>query len=251
MTWLLSFALSVTVCCALRLHQIQPVPGELQNGQAMLFDLDNTLYTLGHLRRSKQLLKKKLGKQYLIEKTDFSERATSRLLTDYRVRYNKMAVLGIVKELGLDGAEFEEYVDTRADLEFVIGADPELGKFLPTVLAPRYVMTNSGLKHALTVLEALGVTNQLHGILYVDYRAPKIYTKPDPQVYREAQKLLGIDDPKKINFVDDTLVYVEGAKDEGWNAVLLDPKNETCAVQELPCIKSLYDLPAVFPHLFP
>lgn len=168
----------------------------------MLFDLDNTLYTMGHLGKSKMLLGKKLGKQYLTQKTYFSERATSRLLSEYRVRYKKMAVVGVVEELGLDGAEFEDYVDSRADLEFVISADPELDKFC----------LQYWLRDQLWLETCIDGTRS---------------TRSDQPTPRNPVHRLQ------------------------WNAIYLDPKNETCADQEPPSIKSLYDLPAVIPNLFP
>lgn len=229
-------------------YQIRTLGPDELNRPVMMFDLDNTLYR----RDSVELNSRALGIQFLQEKRGLASLEAERLMNLYRERYNGIPTLGLVKELGLDGAEYEKYIFERSNLDRQLRPDPRLDALLKSMQARLYVLTNAGLDHAMTALKSIGILDRFNGIIYVDYGKSLILPKPEPQIYLEAMKFVQVSDPAKIYFLDDQLTYARTAKALGWNAVVLDTdlKSRTCPDPSLPCIRSIYELPRAIPTLF-
>lgn len=58
--------------------------------------------------------------------------------------------------------------------------------------------------------------------------------KPQPEIYRHVQNAVGMR-PEEILFFDDVLANVEGARQEGWNAVLVPATDDPVGFMTLAC----------------
>lgn len=229
-------------------YRIADVPPNLINSPVTFTDLDGTLYPSDPRR----INNRQLAVQFLMEKKGYDVVMARRLLSAYRSRYDGMPVLGLVKEQGLNALEYERYIHARSNLPSILRPDLRLSTMLGRLRTQRYVLTNSGLEHAISALNALGILNRYHGIVYVDYSRRNILTKPNIQVYREAMRLVNARDPRQVYFVDDQRKYLMEPRQLGWNTLLLDTERRAMMAsgQVLPSIRSIYDLPVAWPNLF-
>ncbi len=235
--------LLLAIVHAISFLQISPVPDEWIKKSVVVFDLDNTLY------RTRTNFKD-LTLDYIQERTRVDRSSALKLLKRYRTDYDALVVRGLIDEYGINPADFESYIDSRSNLVQVIKPDTRLQKLVKSIKGPRYVLTNSGRTHASTALKALGLYDDFHGLVYVDYAKQTFYGKPDKRIYEDAMGYFGVDEPSRIFFVDDTHRYAQAAKELGWNAIHYYPESRTCHDPNVPCIKSLYDLPRIAPDVF-
>lgn len=222
----------------------EPTPEQV-SWPAIVFDLDNTLYTYPNGRSNFQ----QVASAYLQDTLKFTPIDASNLLKKYRQDYDAVIVKGLVNELKIDGKNFEVYVDGKLDLDGICPADERFKTLLMTAKARLYVLTNSGLVHAEMILKRIGLYDMFTGIIYVDYSVPNFPTKPDTVVYLEAQRFIGAQ-PGQIYFIDDNPVYAKGAIQLGWNAIRLNRDQALPVTKEedkLISINSLIALPQVLP----
>lgn len=230
------------------LYQIRTPSPSLIDSRVLMIDLDNTLYPRDPLHPNSR----RMAAQYLMDKFGYSLEKALDLLAHYRMKYDGMAIHGLVRELGVNAADFENYLFKNSDLAWKLKADLKLREMLDKINSRRYVLTNSGIDHALMVLDALGITQSFHGIIYIDYNQPNFTTKPSPQVYQSAMMLVNVRNPQSIDYLDDDPKFAMAGKKIGWNAWLLDTRRDSrlCPDSNLPCIHSIYDLPTALPMLF-
>lgn len=245
---LCGFLAYAALCNAMGFYRIADVPPDLVNSPVTFTDLDGTLYPSDPGR----INNRQLAIQFLMDKKGYDAVMARRLLSAYRTRYHGMPVLGLVKEQGLNALEYERYIHARSNLASILRPDLRLSRMLGRLRTQRYVLTNSGLEHAISALNALGILNRYHGIVYVDYSRKTILTKPNLQVYREAMRLVKVNDPRRVYFVDDQSRYLLEPRQLGWNTLLLDSERRALMASgnTLPSIRSIYDLPAAWPNLF-
>lgn len=208
-----------------------------KDSPVIIFDLDNTLYSRSLVRTDFHDLTIKYMRSRLKLPHHQAKLDLHRLKEDY----DALVVRGLVEQFGIDGRDFERYIDERTRLPETLKPDGELRYLLSSIRAPKYILTNSGLNHALSVLAGLNIQDQFDGIFYVDYALPEFHAKPDPQVYRRVQEALQVQQPQRIFFVDDIRRYVEPARSHGWNAIHLDPRlpYDACLVAGVPTVRTL------------
>lgn len=244
---MLVFSFLIAIVHAAAFYEIRPRATWDLRQPVMMFDLDNTLYSYSDY----DLNNRRLSVQYLHERRGMEALAAERLLNSYRLKYDGVAARGIAQDLGLDASDYERYVDARSNIPRMVRPDPRLNAMLGNMKARLYVLTNSGLEHALMVLKARGILHHFHGIIYIDYGKRLFTTKPDAQVYRDAMRFSMADRPSNVFFLDDNLPYARGAKDVGWNAYYLDAMGRSRVPNfNFPSMRSIYDLPRAIPALF-
>jgi len=181
--------------------------------QAILFDLDNTLYT------------EKCGIFDLIDQR-MNEWLTSRLGVppaevnefrhNYFVRYGT-TLRGLMLHHNVDPHEFLEYVHDVPVLEF-LSADEELRKTLQLIRSRKIIFTNSDAKHANRILDALGIRDLFERIF--DIEAMRFIPKPNPEPYRLVLDYLKVL-PSDCLLIDDMERNLKPAKNLGIRTILI------------------------------
>jgi putative hydrolase of the HAD superfamily len=110
---------------------------------------------------------------------------------------------------------------------------------------PKAVLTNAPLEHAQRVLKRLDIADCFTGVY--DIRFNNLVGKPNPDAYLRVLRATGFS-LKETLFVDDLPKYVKGYIDLGGQAVLKDEMNRFA---DFPCrrIKTVYEIAAVLEQL--
>lgn len=202
--------------------------------RALLFDLDNTLYskTTGMERdiieRMTWYVARYLG-------VDFHEALR---LRHERVRSYGTTLEWLQAEHGpVDTEDYFAAVHPPGE-ERCLEPDPELELFLDSIALPKAVFTNSTSEHARRVLERLGVADCFSGVY--DIRFNRLVGKPHPDSYARVLADFGYR-AEETFLVDDMRHCVRGFYDCGGYAALLDELNEW-PDYPLPRICSLADI---------
>src|SRR5574339_574558 len=122
---------------------------------AILFDLDNTLYSesCGVF----DLIDQRMN-EWLISNLQIPKGEVNEFRNKYFVQYGT-TLRGLMLHHEVNPREFLDYVHDVPVHEF-LSADLELRKTLEQVKARKLIFTNSDLKHANRILDALGVRDQ-------------------------------------------------------------------------------------------
>ncbi len=202
--------------------------------RALLFDLDNTLYseTTGMerdiLRRMSEYVAGFLG----IAPED------ANVLRRERVRNYGTTLEWLMAEHGLtDAEEYLAAIHPRGE-EYCVPPDPDLELFLDSIALPKAIMTNSPSEHAERVLAKLGVAECFSAIF--DIRFNHFHGKPHRSAFDRVLAAFGYG-ASEVFFVDDLRHYVRGFYDMGGYAALLD-EHDKYELFPLPRIRSLYEI---------
>jgi putative hydrolase of the HAD superfamily len=179
-----------------------------------LFDLDDTLYPADS------------GLMAEIERrmTDFVAGVTGlprdqayRLQKDYLVRHGA-TLLGLMQDHGVDPAEFADtYVDISLE---ALSHDPALVAAIAALPGRRLVFTNADERHAVRVLERLGLSSLFDEVFHIasfDY-----VPKPDPRVFRRMCAEHAVE-PAATCFFEDSERNLAPAAELGMTTVLVGP----------------------------
>lgn len=182
---------------------------------ALMFDLDNTLYSesvgleLKVLERINAYVARYLGLP-LREAVPIRREGSKRYGTTLE---------WLVAEKGL--SDVEAYFDWihPVDETNVLGPDPWLESFLDSLPYPKIILTNSPMEHAIRILDTLGVGRCFERVY--DIRHNNLVGKPHPESYRKALAESGFRLETTL-FVDDLPKYIKGYVEIGGRAVLKD-----------------------------
>lgn len=189
--------------------------------RVMFFDLDNTLYSISTGIAHEMGHRIELFfQEYLHLPRDDALTLGRKFYLDYG-----LAIKGLIKHFSIDPQQYDDFVDGGLKLEEVLQPNKKLKNIISRIKARRWVFTNAGLKHALRVLQLLGLQDQFEGIIYCDYSEPNFPAKPDRLAYERAMRCVGVT-PERCYFVDDGVNNVRTAVELGWKAVLLDELGE-------------------------
>jgi putative hydrolase of the HAD superfamily len=184
----------------------------------LLFDLDNTLYSLHHG------LEEKVGRrmrEYTAAYLGIS------LEEAWRLRLEKAEVYGttlewLMAEKGLTDAEgYLAAVHPEGEAEN-LPPDPELGAFLESIPLPKAVLTKSPREHVDRILARLALGDIFTHIF--DVRETGFKGKPGREVFERALSILGVKAGETL-FIDDNPRYVTGFTALGGRGLLLDEDN--------------------------
>lgn len=252
---------------------LKPPSESTSHQRVIFFDLDNTLY-------SKHLgIAEEMGQRIQLYFQNFlhlPEEESQNLGKKYYLDYG-LAIKGLMHNFGhlINPDDYDTFVDGGLQLEDKLSPSNGINVILEQVQARKWIFTNAGLRHCQRVLRLLGIEGHFEGIIYCNYRELNFPAKPDRLAFLRAMQCVGLAGrPDLCWFVDDCKNNVRTAQELGWRAVHLEEQYEKGEAtylmrqskqfeQESPRlglvekksqkileIKSLVELPHVFPELF-
>ncbi len=180
---------------------------------AILFDLDNTLY---HPARELFSLIDVRINRYMSDIVGIAPDDVDGLRRQYWADYG-VTLQGLIRHHGVDAEDYLHYVHD-VDVKTRISPDPLLRERLEDIDAPCYVFTNGSRAHAERVLACLGVAEQFEEIF--DIRIAGYQPKPFPDPYREVMRYLSCV-PEKSIMVEDSIDNLLTARELGMKTVLV------------------------------
>ena len=183
-----------------------------------VFDLDNTLYdiNLGLSQKvSERITIYIMEKLYL--KKQHAEQLRRKMFKDYG-----LTLRGLMLEKKVDPDSYLDFVHDVAHPELAV--DLKLKNFLKKLRGKKFIYTNASKKHALNVMDGMGITDQFDDIL--DIKGTDYIPKPDPRSYEAMIKKFNIigDQLKRTIFFEDTAKNLEPAKIIGLSTVWIENK---------------------------
>lgn len=157
----------------------------LAHVHSWVFDLDNTLYPASSSLfpqidiRMRQFIAARLGlpldEAFALQKRYYRDYGTT--------------LRGLMLVHGLEPEDFLDYVH---DIDHtVLNAAPRLDAALARLPGRRLIFTNGSERHAVSVMERLGIASRFDGIF--DIKAADFIPKPQPECYLAMLKRFGID----------------------------------------------------------
>ena len=181
--------------------------------EAILFDLDNTLYT--EESGIFDLIDQRMN-EWLMSRLNIPEEECRQFRHKYFVKYGT-TLRGLMLHHNVDPKDFLEYVHDVPVLEF-LSVDEELRKTLEQIRTRKIIFTNSDAKHATRILDALGIRDLFEKIF--DIEAMQFIPKPDPEAYRLALAYLGIAASECL-LIDDMERNLRPARELGMQTILI------------------------------
>ncbi|KAL0565054.1 putative suppressor of disruption of TFIIS [Marasmius crinis-equi] len=203
----------------------------IDNRPIVWFDIDNTLYSASS--QISHAMGVKIH-EYFVNTLGLSHEEASKLHLGYYTQYG-LALAGLVRhhhvgkvgqhnlktenEYPPDPLDFDRKCDQALPLEEMIHYKPSLRKLFEDIDRSKFrvwALTNAYRPHAERVLRILNLTDLVDGLIYCDYEAKDLISKPDPVYYRKAMETAGVSEPSKCYFIDDNKRNVQAAIDLGW-----------------------------------
>jgi len=181
--------------------------------QAILFDLDNTLYPPA--RELFSLIDVRINR-YMTEIVGIAPEDVDRLRRQYWVDYG-VTLQGLIRHHDIDAEDYLYYVHD-VEVHKRIEVDSKLRDCLAALSAPCYVFTNGSRAHAERVLNCLGIADQFDEIF--DIRIAAYLPKPFPAPYQKVLRQLDCL-PERSVMVEDSIDNLLTAKELGMKTVLV------------------------------
>ncbi len=176
-----------------------------------LIDVDNTLYPR-HLGVFNAIDVK--INEYMEHKLGIDASIINRLRLLYWNKYGT-TMAGLIKHYNIDPYDFLEYVHD-IDVESLLKPNPELLSKIKSIDAVKIAFTNAPKKHAVRVMESLGIIDQfvdIFDIISADFKG-----KPDNYAYQKVVRKTKADG---YAMIDDYGVNLKTAKDMGIFTILV------------------------------
>lgn len=183
---------------------------------AVLFDLDNTLYDPS--RDLFSLIDRRINR-YMEEVVAIPSGEVDGLRRHYWKAYGA-TLQGLIRHYGIDPEDYLDYVHD-VDVSERLSPDLELRASLQALAVRRCVFTNGSRGHAEKVLAALGLADSFEEIF--DIRIASYLPKPNPDPYHGVLARLGLEGARCV-MVEDSLDNLATAKQLGMTTVLVGRK---------------------------
>lgn len=180
---------------------------------ALLFDLDNTLYPAE--RELFALIDVRINR-FMIEVVGIPAAEVDQLRRDYWQRYGA-SLQGLIRHYGIDPEAYLDFVH-EVDVASRIEADPELRRALQQLPQRKVVFTNGSRGHALRVLDSLEITDLFEEIF--DIRVARYLPKPFAAPYEAVLEAIGVP-ARDCIMVEDSLANLRTAKELGMGTILV------------------------------
>jgi putative hydrolase of the HAD superfamily len=180
---------------------------------AILFDLDNTLY---HPARELFSLIDVRINRYMSDIVGIAPDDVDGLRRQYWADYG-VTLQGLIRHHDVDAEDYLHYVHD-IDVKSRIADDPVLRDRLDKIDAPCYVFTNGSRAHAERVLACLGIDQQFDEIF--DIRVASYRPKPFQDPYREVLRKIDCQ-PERSIMVEDSIDNLVTARELGMKTVLV------------------------------
>ena len=181
----------------------------------LLFDVDGTLYN-----PAGELVARVDGLMngFLSDRLGLSWGEANHMRVTYTRKFGSLA-RGIAVRHGLDPAElYAQCVDSINPADY-LDLDPAVPEALSALPQRKAVFTNASRLYTERVLAALGLLDQFERLLTMEWGAYR--GKPTPELYRDAEKELGVAGPQ-VALIDDAPGNLVPARARGWVTVLMD-----------------------------
>jgi len=182
--------------------------------QAILFDLDNTLYPAQ--RDLFSLIDVRINR-FMRDVAAIPAEEVDGLRRRYWRDYGA-TLQGLIRHHAIDPEDYLHYVHD-VDVSSRIGSDAGLRQSLAAIAAPCHVFTNGSRQHAERVLAALGVADLFASIF--DIRIADYRPKPNPEPYFGVLHSLGLAATDCV-MVEDSAENLRQAGNLGMRTVLVD-----------------------------
>ncbi len=194
--------------------------------QAILFDLDNTLYPPE--RDLFSLIDVRINR-YMKEVVAIDPQQVDGLRRRYWQDYGA-TLQGLIRHHGINPEEYLDYVHA-VDVRSRLSPDAALRATIEALEIPCYVFTNGSLCHVERVVEALGLEGLFADVF--DIRIANYQPKPNPDPYQGVLDKLSLAGEHCV-MVEDQPLNLQTAKGFGMKTVLVGPpearKEEHCFV---------------------
>jgi putative hydrolase of the HAD superfamily len=185
---------------------------------AVLFDLDNTLYRPEHDLFS--LIDVRINR-FMLDIAEIPADEVDSLRRRYWQTYGA-TLQGLIRHHDIDPESYLDYVHD-VDVTSRIKPDPDLRHNLARLQIPCYIFTNGSRQHAERVVHALGIAEQFAGIF--DIRIAAYQPKPNPEPYHGVLKELGVEACECI-MIEDSSANLDQAKDLGMKTILVQTEKQ-------------------------
>lgn len=206
--------------------------------EAMLFDLDDTLYP------STTGVWDALGvriDRYMHEKVHIPKEEVPELRRALFQQYGT-TMRGLVQLYQVDAQDYLDFVHD-IDLSKYLRRDDSLRDTLSLYPQRKIIFTNASINHAQRVISQLGLDGLFEKI--VDIQSISPYCKPMPAAYQKAFEIAGIHSPEDCVMIDDSASNLRVARELGMFAVHVGAEDRADRADA--SIVSLLDLPSVVP----
>ncbi|XP_010277510.1 PREDICTED: uncharacterized protein LOC104611920 [Nelumbo nucifera] len=220
----------------------------------LLFDLDDTLYSskVGIGEACKRNIE-----EFLVKKCGFAEVKASGLRVELFKTYGSS--LAGLRFLGydIDADDYHGFVHGRLPYE-AIKPDPQLRALLRSINQRKIIFTNSDRKHAIKVLERIGLQDCFDEIICFETLNPNISKSSRPNEFPVVLKpsidamKIAIDaaqvDPRRTLFLDDNERNIAAGKSVGLRTVLVGKQVKRKEGDYV--VESVVHLPQVVPEIW-
>ena len=187
--------------------------------QWILFDLDDTLYppAAGLMEEISARIT-----QYIVAHLGMTRGAADDLRRDYYRRYGS-SVRGLALHHPIDLTDFLAAVHD-VEVERYLQPDANLDCLLACIHLDKVLFTNAPAAYARRVLRALGIERHFECVFDLAFGGHR--GKPEPQVYLDVRRALGVSD-RALLMVDDALTNLQPARGLGWTTVWVHGNRRT------------------------
>ena len=204
-------------------------------------DLDETLYPKSNGLWSA------IGERiniFIVSELGVSDREAQQIRAEYLAEYGT-TLNGLRANHDIDPNEYLDFVHDVPVEEF-IHEDQQLKAMLSRLNQRKIIYTNAHRAHASRVMQALGITDQVHQV--IDLYALEFRNKPQPESYKLALNLAGNPIPGECIFADDRAVNLIPASHLGMTTILVGDGESQPAISFH--IGQITQLPEVIPQLY-
>ncbi len=181
--------------------------------EAILFDLDNTLYSPE--RELFSLIDVRINR-YMKDVVGIPHAEVDGLRRKYWAEYG-VTLQGLIRHHGVDAEDYLEYVHD-VDVATRLQPDPQLRQTLEKLPQRKVVFTNGSRGHAFRVLDALELSDQFEAIY--DIRIAEYLPKPFCEPYHKVLEAMEVPANRCI-MVEDSRENLRTAKDLGMSTILV------------------------------
>lgn len=180
---------------------------------AILFDLDNTLYPV--TAGVNEALHERMNA--FVQRVVGCDAATAAGLRRAYFLKHGTTLRGLQDEYSFDVEDYLAFVHDL-NLEGLVAADAELDALLTRVAARKVIFTNASSQHAERVLRQLGIARHFDRIF--DIRFCDFLPKPHPAAYRRILDELGVSAARTL-LIEDTARNLPPARELGMATLLI------------------------------
>ena len=217
----------------------------MQQGDAWIFDLDNTLHnaTTHIFPRINRAMT-----QYVQTHLNLDETEANALRHTYWRRYGA-TILGLIRHHDTDPAHFLWHTHQFPDLHNVLIAEPMLRSALHRLPGRKFVFSNAPVHYAKAVLQALGIIDLFADVYTIEHT--RYQPKPDTYGFLRLCRSHHLR-PRRCIMVEDNLDNLRTAKRLGMKTVWVT--GATVTQGKTPgyvdkSVRSVAQLPAMFKQL--